>query len=191
MRHFGERTLPAPEMSILAEHLATCAPCRRQFQQARRGRRAGAPLTFTLAPEAWLKHEHLQYEQLAPYLDGDLGSEEREILDLHLSACASCREDVQSLREFRQQIALEMNVSYAPIEQATIRKNVGSGWFGWQWKPAYAAAAVVALIAVALVATISLSGRRADEQRAQVLRPTVENKAANPESSPVNTSQAD
>jgi hypothetical protein len=191
MRHFGERTLPVPEMSILAEHLATCGPCRRQFQQARWVRRTGAPLTFTLAPEAWLKHEHLQYEQLAPYLDGDLGSEEREILELHLSACASCREDVRSLREFRQQIAPEMNVSYAPVEQTTTRKKVhlGAGWFGWQWKPAYAVAAVVALIAVALVATISLSGRRADEQRAQVLRPTVKKKVANPESGPVSTSQ--
>lgn len=191
MRYFGERTLPAPEMSILAEHLATCSHCRRQFQQARWGRRAGAPLTFTLAPEAWLKHEHLQYEQLAPYLDGDLGSEEREILDLHLSACASCREDVRSLREFRRQIAPEMNVSYAPVEHAATRKKVhlGMSWFGWQWKPAYAAAAVVALITVVLVATISLSMRRADEQRAQVLRPAVEDKAANPVSSPVSTSQ--
>jgi hypothetical protein len=84
-----------------------------------------------------------------------------------------------------------MNVSYAPVEHAATRKKVhlGMSWFGWQWKPAYAAAAVVALITVVLVATISLSMRRADEQRAQVLRPAVEDKAANPVSSPVSTSQ--
>lgn len=191
LRHFAKRTLPAPEMSTLAEHMASCDACHRQFRQVRRERRAGVPLIFTLAPEAWLQHEHLQYEQLAPYLDGDMDGEEREILELHLRGCESCREDVQVLREFRRQIAPEMNVSYAPVEQATNGKRVRprSGWFGWQWQPALAVAAVVALIAVALVMTISLTGRKADEQRAQVLGPAVENTVSNPESSPVNPSQ--
>ncbi len=185
MRHFSARTLPAPEISALAEHLASCGACQRQFHQTRLTRAADTALSFTLAPEAWFKHEHLRYEQLVPYLDGGLDGEEREILELHLRGCESCREDVRSLREFRREIAPEMSVSYAPTEQPSERKvtRVVSGWFGWRWKPVYAAAVVVILV-VALVATLSLKDRKATERQAQVFQPASEGKVTNLEKNP-------
>lgn len=184
MRHFSARTLPAPEMTALAEHLASCGTCQEQLRLTHRERKADARLSFTLAPEALLRHEHLQYEQLAQYLDGGLDAEERGILDLHLRACVSCREDVHSLREFRRQIAPEMSVSYAPAGQTPEREAVrhAAGWFGW-WKPAYAAAAVAVLV-IALVAALSLKDRRGDGRQAQVLRPASESKASGPEEKP-------
>lgn len=190
MRHFSARTLPAPELLALAAHLAACGACLTQFQQTRRAHGADAPLSFTLAPEAWLKHEHLQYEQLTPYLDGSLDGEEREILEHHLRGCAGCREDVQSLREFRRQIAPELSVSYAPTEHVSEHKLIRpvSGWFGWRWQPAYAAAAVVVLV-IALVATLSLRNRRAGEQQAQVLQPASEGKVSSSEKNPIGASQ--
>src|ERR1700749_753725 len=172
MRHFSARTLSAPEMSALAEHLASCGSCQELFQSTRRA--AVVPLSFTLAPDALFKHEHLQYEQIATYLDDGLDSEEREILELHLRGCESCREDVNSLRGFRRQIAPEMGVSYAPAEQVSGRKVIRPmlGWLGWRLKPVYALALILALIAVALVATLSFRESKVDVQQARVIQPT-------------------
>ncbi|MET0649735.1 MAG: zf-HC2 domain-containing protein [Pyrinomonadaceae bacterium] len=152
----------------MAEHLASCGTCRQQFERTNAARKVDASLSFTLAPESLLRHDHLQYEQLAHCLDGDLDAEEREILDLHLRACENCREDVQSLREFRRQIAPEMSVSYAPAERVPARKVFRPvvGWTGW-WRPAYAAAAVLVLV-IALVTAISIRERRVGERPAQV-----------------------
>jgi len=183
MRHFSARTLPAPEMSALAEHLASCDACQNQFRQTHRARRGDARFSFTLAPEAWLKHEHLQYEQIAPYLDGGLDGEEREILELHLRVCESCQEDVRSLREFRREIAPEMSVSYAPTEQTSERK-VKRPALGWLRKPAYAAVAIAILVTFALVATLSLKNRREAEQQAQVSQPASGVKDAGSEKNP-------
>lgn len=185
MRYFSARTLPATEMAALAEHLTSCGTCRQQFQLTHRASKADALLSLTLAPEVLLRHEHLQYEQLAHYLDGGLDAEEREITKLHLSACEQCSKDVQSLREFRQNIASEMSVSYAPAEQDSERKVIHpvSGWFGWL-RPTYAAAAA-ALLLVALVAVLSLSNRRANVQQAQVSQPSNESEVASPEKSSV------
>jgi anti-sigma factor RsiW len=146
-------------------------------------------LSFTLAPEALLRHEHLQYEQLTHYLDSDIDAEGREILDLHLRACEPCREDLQSLREFRRQIAPEMSVSYAPSGQVQERKvaRPAAGWFGWL-KPAYAAAAVVVLV-IALLATISLRDRSAVERQAQILQPASGDKFTGSEKSPAGAPQ--
>jgi hypothetical protein len=189
VRHFSARTLSAPEMSALAEHLASCGSCQELFHSTRRA--AVVPLSFTLAPEALFKHEHLQYEQLATYLGNGLDSEEREILELHLRGCESCREDVRSLHEFRRQIAPEMGVSYAPAEQVSERKIIrpALGWFGWRLKPVYAAAFIVALIAVALVATLSFIDRRVDVQQARVIQPTSERDAASQAQNPADVPQ--
>jgi hypothetical protein len=191
IRHFSARALPALEMSALAKHLASCDACRKQFHQTHRGRGANAPASFTLAPEEWLRHEHLGYEQLALYLDSDLDSEEREILELHLRVCESCRDDVQSLREFRRQIAPEMTVSYAPTETEHKVIRLASPWFGWQWKTAYAAAAVLVLVVLTLVVTLSIRYRNIGHRQAQVLQPAGEGIGIGSEKRPVSTPQID
>ena len=189
MRHFSARTLPAAEMTALAEHLTSCVTCKKQFQLTHRASKADALLFFTLAPEVLLRHEHLQYEQLAHYLDGGLDVEGRELIHLHLGLCEQCREDVQSLREFRQKIAPEMSVSYAPAERDSGRRVMRpvAGWFGWL-RPAYAAAAAAVLLA-ALVAVLSLSNRRTDEQQAEVSQQTGESIAASPDKNPASAPQ--
>jgi hypothetical protein len=173
MRHFGARALPAAELTALAEHLASCGDCQNQFPLTRRTRTADAPLSFTLAPEAWLRHEHLRYEQVASYIDGDLDAEERKITDLHLRSCLGCQEDVRSLREFRRQIAPETSVSYGPAERADGRQAArpAVGWFGRLWRPAYAAALALVLVTFALVAALSFKDRSTGGQRAHASQP--------------------
>jgi len=111
-------------------------------------------LKFTLAPEFWFRHEHVDYEQLVGVADDSLDVPEREIIDIHLMVCASCKEDIRSFLAFREQIAPEMEVTYSPFErEPTCQPYWVSWWRGLAWKPAYAFAAVI-LIAVALAIAV-------------------------------------
>src|ERR671914_294666 len=149
MERFCARTLPARELAAVAEHLSACDSCHRQFSETLRRRRGGASVSFTLAPEWWLRHDHLAYEQLAPYVEGGFDDAERGIVELHLKSCGRCREDVRSFRDYRQQSAPEMTTSYAPRSRPSRLERLfpSLNWLPAGWKPVYAAAILVALFA--------------------------------------------
>src|SRR4029079_13391437 len=116
------------------------------------GRRKGTRLVrFSLAPEFWLRQQHIEYGQLLDLTDDKVQEGGRELIDVHLKTCAPCREDVQSFIAFRKQIAPEMKVSYAPVALEPAREK--SAWWqplrGLAWKPIYAAA--LALLAITIV----------------------------------------
>jgi len=105
MKRFCVRVLPVGESTAIAEHLSGCSSCHEQFTETLRSLRGSAPRKFTLAPEFWFRYEHVDYEQLVSIADDTLDATEREILDIHLKVCASCKEDIRSFLEFRNQLA--------------------------------------------------------------------------------------
>lgn len=180
MERFYARSLEVPELALIASHLATCADCRQVFHEVSRRSRELAHLSFNLSPEAWLKHEHLTYEQLAPYVEERLDKAEREIVDIHLGSCERCREDLSSFLDHRQRIEPEMNVRYAPHEASTWREKLFPRWDKSVsgWKPIYAAAIVV-IVAGAVILTAMLLGRfRTSDSQAQRTAPTHTNSAS-------------
>lgn len=48
--------------------------------------------------------EHLAYEQVEAYVDGNLSDVDRELADGHLEACATCMDDVADLRRVRAEL---------------------------------------------------------------------------------------
>ena len=66
-----------------------------QHRPAVAGQRGVADLSFSLAPEFWLRHEHLDYEQLVEMADDNLDAADRELIDAHLKVCPACGEDVR------------------------------------------------------------------------------------------------
>src|SRR5262249_7925693 len=91
IEQFRDRSLDAPTLSAITLHLEDCANCYELFREAFREKRANAPVSFNLSSETWLKDEHLEYEQMVSYVDAILEPEDREILDIHLKLCRSCR----------------------------------------------------------------------------------------------------
>jgi hypothetical protein len=168
MERFCMRALTENELTTVARHLTGCPDCQAEFVSTIRRQRQGSDLSFTLAPEFWLRHEHLDYEQLVHLADNKLEETDRELIDVHMKVCPSCREDVRSFLAFREQIAPEMKVSYAPVEQesASERLSWTIWWGGLAWKPVYSAAAVILGIALVIGAALLLN-RRADNQQAQ------------------------
>jgi len=149
-------------------------------------------LKFTVAPEFWFRHEHLDYEQLVGLADNKLDATDREIIDIHLKVCASCPEDVRSFLAFREQLARETQPGYAPDKpQPTGEKFPWfASWLGLGWKPVYGAALVV--IGIAIVIGVVLFLNHTDKQQAQQrLNPQVspssspDNRAATVQSPPV------
>lgn len=90
----GNRSLPDAELATTLRHLSKCETC---------ARLAGA----ALEPEIDAMREHLAAAdetshidpetELAQYVDGTLGSVEREIVETHLEDCLMCRAEVDDI----------------------------------------------------------------------------------------------
>lgn len=149
LRRFSVRALPLIELTSIAEHLDLCRSCHEQFIQILKSRRGHEPLRIPLAPEFQFRHDHVDYDLLVRIADETIDPSERKILDLHLTACASCQGDVQSFLAFREQIDKETQTISPSIagEPATAKRSWFAWWSGLAWKPFYAA---LLLIGIAL-----------------------------------------
>jgi hypothetical protein len=196
MERFCARALEGAELTTVARHIVNCSDCGRQFVATLGHQKGTAPVSFTLAPEFWLRHEHIDYEQLVELADKKLDATDRELIDLHLKVCTPCREDVANFLTFREQIAPELQVSYAPVgREATRRSSWVAWWHGLAWKPIHAAAVVLIGIALVVGAAFFMK-RRADSFQAKQTptaridhgapgqTPTPDNRAANSLSRP-------
>jgi hypothetical protein len=154
---FHARTLDVPEMIATWEHLDACDDCHRLFQEVFRSRRQGAPITFNLSPEYWLKDEHFDYEMLAAYIDKTLDGEMLEIAYIHLKVCSDCRRELNSLVAFRKEREPELKVRYGSDTRSSATEWLSSLW-NWPpvvWKPAHTFATLV-IIGLAIAAMMFL-----------------------------------
>jgi hypothetical protein len=175
INHFCVQALPVEELTTIAGHLSNCSTCHDQFTKTLQSRRGSSPLKFALAPEFWFRNEHVDYEQLVGLADNSLQPTERTIIDIHLKVCASCKEDVRSFLEFREQMTQETETTYAPVTQEPAREKFSwlTWWRGLAWKPIYAAAVVVIGIAIVIGAAFLLKRRAENLQARQVPVPQV------------------
>lgn len=54
-------------------------------------------------------------ELLVPYLDGELSKEEREVVELHLSTCPGCREELEALATIKTGTRQALKVMAAKV----------------------------------------------------------------------------
>lgn len=141
----------------VAKHLGECPDCHRGFTEELRSRQRSDSFGFSLAPEFWFRHDHIDFNHLVSLADSTLDETQHQIIDAHLKACETCREDVRSFLAFRKKTAPEMEVSYAAIRRTPSQQSViGMSW--WQTltqKPAYAISIIVlTVIAIAIAAMV-------------------------------------
>ncbi|MGI8839032.1 MAG: hypothetical protein ACR2H4_20700 [Pyrinomonadaceae bacterium] len=173
IEHFCLSALPEDELATVAPHVADCQTCHHQFTETLRQQIGSGPISFTLAPEFWFRHDHVDFEQLVGLAEKTLDATSREIIDIHLKVCGTCREDVRSFMAFRTQSARGMEVSYGPTGHASTREGFSGlpWWRSLGWKPTSALAALV-LAAVALVIVVSVNKRNSDTLEAKKNEPT-------------------
>lgn len=152
--------LPEDALAAAAVHTAECQSCNQRFLEELKRQRGPAPFNFTLEPEFWFRNDHLDFDDLVGLADKSFDEETQEILNIHLSTCATCREDVRSFLAFRDRTAREMNVSYGPAYYERSPAIPGAPW--WQQlqrKPVYAVATILLLAVAVLIGAIALSRR--------------------------------
>ena len=143
---YQARTLSVVAMKTALQHLDQCESCRQRSREAFQQSNDHQPSTIFLSPKFQLRHEHLDEEQLTALADHLLGVEEREILRSHLHGCPRCGEELRSILAFRQELATELNIRYAPTPFPKQRWQWQSIWDALTWKPLYAGLIVVACL---------------------------------------------
>src|SRR5678815_1654959 len=120
VKRFAVSALSEDEAAAAAVHCAECQPCHQRFVEELKSQRGGAPFTFTLEPEFWFRHDHVDFDLLVGLADKTLDEETEEIINIHLKTCETCREDIRSFLAYRDDTAREMDISYSrPEFQAT------------------------------------------------------------------------
>jgi len=143
--------LPDDELIAAAVHTDECEFCRRQFVEELKRQRGPAPFTFSLQPEFWFRHDHIDFDQLVALADKTLDEETEAIIDIHLKTCETCREEVRSFLASREATAREMDISYGrPAYQAIYQAEFAPLWQRFPSRPTYVVAAIV-LVAVAVI----------------------------------------
>lgn len=102
LERFCVSALAEDELAAVALHMVECSECHRRFVKQLRRQRGSGRSAFSLAPEVWFRHDHLDFEQLVDLADEKLDQDLREIIDIHLSVCETCREDVRSFLAYRR-----------------------------------------------------------------------------------------
>ncbi|HEX8145259.1 MAG TPA: anti-sigma factor [Pyrinomonadaceae bacterium] len=104
MAGYRARKLTPAALLAVQEHVGVCAHCRRRLERAinidasiRNLRQEFTP--DNASPEA--EPEHLPYEQLALYVDGELDAVDRKMTESHLAVCSNCQEDIADLRRYQ------------------------------------------------------------------------------------------
>jgi hypothetical protein len=102
LERFAVGVIDDDELVSVASHVADCEICHEAFVEEVRRRFGSGPFTFSLEPEFWFRHDHLQFDDLVSIADETADDELKEIFDIHLKTCRGCREDLSSFLVFRK-----------------------------------------------------------------------------------------
>src|SRR5262245_6822247 len=99
------RTLAPADVLRVDEHLSACDSCQQRFVELTGLPDAATQMSLSPLPDQEEVATHLDYDQLAAYVDGTMDEVEREIADSHLLFCVECADEVGELREFSRRIS--------------------------------------------------------------------------------------
>lgn len=136
---YHRRRLTPTGLVAVSNHAVECDSCRKQLVRTR-----PSPATVAASLTEIFGSEHLPYEMISGYVDGELDLSDRESVEAHLAICDHCRSQIDDLRAFKAEAAVPSNES-APAaslwERFLILWNEPSRWI-----PLSLATAVVLLL---------------------------------------------
>lgn len=132
IHQYQNRELSPRELLALDDHLAQCEDCRVQISYSNAFSPSPTPFITGLERELF---EHPVYEQLAAYIDGQLESVEKDIIESHLGCCRECSKELSDLQTIKTQVASfsQEATSEPAIEplrgrSATLRERFSALW---------------------------------------------------------------
>jgi len=172
IQQYQKRELSPRELLALDDHLAQCEDCRAQISDIAALQSSSTSFIPALDSETF---EHPVYEQLAAYIDGQLKSVERDIIESHLGCCRECSKELIDLETVKAQVASfsEVTIADAVIEtsrerRATLRERFSALWSVASFRIPLQAAVALAGIALIVWAVTLPIRRNIDELRTQL-----------------------
>ena len=102
LERYCRRLLSPSELLDADDHFAACATYRRSATEAYPAGNILMVLRFDLQRAASFDFAHLSDEQMVAFIDHELDAAERSIVERHLTVCASCADETDDLRAFRE-----------------------------------------------------------------------------------------
>jgi tetratricopeptide (TPR) repeat protein len=103
---YRRRLMPAADILIINEHLATCEECYRKFHSKTL---LASTYNFARTDLESAENEgveHLSFDQILAYVDNELDDTECGIARVHLETCSECEDVCQDLLKFKSDLAL-------------------------------------------------------------------------------------
>jgi hypothetical protein len=142
-QHLTKQTIEAYHAGLLSadqllgayDHIAQCDRCRKQLGETLQ---PGATLNNWKIGLAGSRPEHLEYEQLAAYVDKKLEIIECEIVESHINICAQCSQEAHDLMAFSAQFTPPLidEPTTRPAVLSAPRKPIAESDF-WESMVAY------------------------------------------------------
>jgi anti-sigma factor RsiW len=115
---YHRRTLPPAALSAVDDHLAQCPECRARLAREVKAAPLVRRLRQDLMAELTVEPFHLDWEQCASYVDGELDPVDREIVESHLEHCLRCVAEVGELHAFKARMSVYPTAAHAPAPAA-------------------------------------------------------------------------
>jgi hypothetical protein len=101
IKRYRSRQLSPAELLALDDHLAECDSCKAEARNIENSAAVFAQTTSALELESALEESHLEYQQLADYVDNTADDLDRELIETHLGFCQSCRKEMNDLQAIK------------------------------------------------------------------------------------------
>ena len=124
IEQYWRRTIGPVELLAAVDHLATCDACRRRAADVVGAEDIPPSVRSSLQAET----DHVSYEQIASFVDGELNAADRESVESHLKLCASCADEVSDLQNFRMTMATSAQRTVATPARITLRERLSALW---------------------------------------------------------------
>jgi hypothetical protein len=116
LEQYRDRQLSPNALLHVDDHLKSCQDCRTLISPD------AEPIS--LGPDS---SEHLNYDEMERYVDGDANHAEREIVQSHIEVCARCKDEVEDLSRLAAPSRSRRSRFALPLA-AAVAVAVAAGW---------------------------------------------------------------
>jgi Putative zinc-finger len=104
---YRSRTASPEQLLAVSDHILECAECQRRLESPARLRASYDEIGEDLKATLFYSPEHLDYGQLAGYVDGTLDAKSRESVSAHTDHCVECTSELREIAALKSLIEKE------------------------------------------------------------------------------------
>lgn len=155
IKKYRSKAITADEVRLLDSHLSECEDCRRSFMNSESVDAAYELVRHNLKSVPQPMGMHISYEDMAAYVDDELASTERDVIEAHVITCTDCENDLDELIRLRETIRSD--------EEAVAALSLPSMPL-WQ-RPSFRVGLEALIIVLIVISVVWFSTRQIDSLR--------------------------